>query len=156
MRPDLRKVDKPVDLAKQVIVRDMPFQAEAIKQRLLLHSPFAHHRESPRFIEKTESDPSRRCKRVFQHRVMGGSSSAEADTIGHGLEEETMTWTILLASTSRWMRPTFAFSTGKARSFARAKQYRPRKRSPTSWRKRRAVVVSYSRQVEWRRSYFMG
>src|SRR5271166_5394141 len=47
MRPDLRKVDKPVDLAKQVIVRDMPFQAEAIKQRLLLHSPFAGGRESP-------------------------------------------------------------------------------------------------------------
>jgi hypothetical protein len=27
--------------------------------------------------------------RVFQHRVMDGSSSSKADTIGHGLEEET-------------------------------------------------------------------
>ena len=50
-----------------VIVRDMPFQAEAIKQRLLHHTPFAHHRESPRFIEKTESEPSPRRKRLFQH-----------------------------------------------------------------------------------------
>jgi hypothetical protein len=35
MRPDLRKVDKPVDLAKQVIVRNMPLKAEAVEQRLL-------------------------------------------------------------------------------------------------------------------------
>ena len=67
MRPDLRKVDEPVDLAKQVIVRDMPFQAEAVEQRLLHHPPFAHHRDSPRFIEKTKSEPSPRRKRVFQH-----------------------------------------------------------------------------------------
>ncbi len=30
------------------------------------HPPFAHHRESPSFIEKTESEPSPRRKRVFQ------------------------------------------------------------------------------------------
>src|SRR5271166_302125 len=47
---------------------------------------------------------------TFQHRVMGGSSSTEADRIGQDLEEETMTWTILLASISRWTRPMFAFS----------------------------------------------
>src|SRR5271166_3079064 len=69
MRPDLRKVDEPIDLAKQVIVRDMPFQAEAVEQRLLHQPPFAHHRESPRFIEKTESEPGRRRKRVFQHNL---------------------------------------------------------------------------------------
>src|SRR6266581_4832882 len=67
MRPDLRKVDEPIDLAKQVIVRDMPLEAEAVEQRLLHQPPFAHHRKSPRFIEKTESEPSRRRKRVFQH-----------------------------------------------------------------------------------------
>jgi hypothetical protein len=38
--------------------------------------------------------------RVFQHRVMGGSSSAKADTIGQDVEEETVQWTILLASIS--------------------------------------------------------
>ena len=36
--------------------------------------------------------------RVFQHRVMGGSSSRWADRIGDGLEEEAVKWTILLAS----------------------------------------------------------
>ncbi len=36
-------------------------------------------------------------------------------------------------STFRWMKPTSALSTGKARSFARARQYRPRKRSPANW-----------------------
>ena len=66
MRPDFRKVDEPVDLANQVIVRDMPLEAEPVEQRLLHHSPIAHHRESPRFVEKTESEPSRRRKRVFQ------------------------------------------------------------------------------------------
>ena len=30
MRPDLRKIDEPVDLAKQVIVRDMALDAEAV------------------------------------------------------------------------------------------------------------------------------
>ena len=59
MPPDLRKVYKTVDLAKQVIVRDVPLEAEAVKQRLLHHPPLAHHRENSRFIEKTESEPSR-------------------------------------------------------------------------------------------------
>jgi hypothetical protein len=44
MRSDLRKVDKPVDRAKQVIVRNMPLEAEAVEQRLLHHPPFAHRR----------------------------------------------------------------------------------------------------------------
>src|SRR5271166_1594308 len=37
---------------------------------------------------------------------MNGSSSSQADKNGQDVEEETMTWTILLASTSRWTRPT--------------------------------------------------
>jgi hypothetical protein len=52
--------------------------------------------------------------RVFQHWVMGGSSSAKADTIGQDVEEETERWTILLASISRWTRRMFAFSIAKA------------------------------------------
>ena len=44
MRSNLRKVDEPVDPAKQVIVGDMPLKAEAVEQRLLHHPPFAHHR----------------------------------------------------------------------------------------------------------------
>jgi len=31
MRSNLRKVDEPVDLAKQVIVGDMPLEAEALE-----------------------------------------------------------------------------------------------------------------------------
>jgi hypothetical protein len=37
----------------------------------------------------------------------------EADRV-YGLEEETMRWTILLVSISRWTRPTSASSTAKA------------------------------------------
>src|SRR6202042_274986 len=44
MRPNLRKVDEPINLAKQMTVRDMPLEAEAVKQRLLHHTPLAHHR----------------------------------------------------------------------------------------------------------------
>src|SRR5271155_3442966 len=94
--------------------------------------------------------------RVFQHRVMGGSSSTEADRIGQDLEEETMTWTILLASISRWTRPMFAFSTAKAWSFARARRRRRLKRSPANWRKRRVAVASYSRPDAWRQSCSTG
>jgi hypothetical protein len=67
-----------------------------------------------------------------------------------------MTGTILLASTSRWTRPTSASSTAKAWLFMRASRRRRRNRSRTSSRKRRAVVGSYSRQGEWRRSCFTG
>jgi hypothetical protein len=41
MRPNLGQVDEPIDLAKQVTVRDMPLKAEAVEQRLLHHLPFA-------------------------------------------------------------------------------------------------------------------
>jgi hypothetical protein len=30
MRPNLRKVDEPVDLAQQMVVGDMPLEAEAV------------------------------------------------------------------------------------------------------------------------------
>jgi hypothetical protein len=58
MRPDLRKVDKPVDLAKQVIVRNMPLEAEAVEQRLLHHPPFAHHRPNLLHPEEENQRPA--------------------------------------------------------------------------------------------------
>src|SRR3984885_10982036 len=91
--------------------------------------------------------------RIFQHRVMGGSSSAKADTIGQDVEEETVQWTILLASISRWMRRMFAFSIAKAWWFARARPSRRRRRSPANWRKRQVVIALCSRPDEWRQSY---
>src|SRR5277367_145120 len=39
MRPNLGQIDETVDLAQQVIVRDAPIEAEAVKQRLLHHPP---------------------------------------------------------------------------------------------------------------------
>jgi hypothetical protein len=62
----------------------------------------------------------------------------------------------LRASTSRWAKRMFAFPAGKARSFTRARQRRRRKRSPMSWRKRQAVVASYSKPDAWRQSCFTG
>jgi hypothetical protein len=47
VRPQAGQIDKTVDLAKQVIVGDMPLNAKAVEQRLLHHSPFAHHDASP-------------------------------------------------------------------------------------------------------------
>jgi hypothetical protein len=44
MRSQPSQIDEPVDLAKHVIVRDMPLKAEAVKQRPLHRPPFAHHR----------------------------------------------------------------------------------------------------------------
>jgi hypothetical protein len=59
MRPQSREIDKTVDLAKQVIVGDMPLKAEAIEQRLLHHSPLAHHRRTSCTKEKGISAPHR-------------------------------------------------------------------------------------------------
>jgi hypothetical protein len=36
------QIGKPVDLAKQMIVGDMPLNVEAVEQRLLHHPPLAH------------------------------------------------------------------------------------------------------------------
>ena len=55
MRPNLRQIDEAVNLAQEVIVRDMTLKAEAVEQRLLHHLPFAHHGVSPRFAVKSES-----------------------------------------------------------------------------------------------------
>src|SRR5580698_8693863 len=66
MRPNLRKVDEPIDLAKQVIVGDMPLEAEAVEQRLLHHPRFAHHR--PNLLHPAEENQRQapRSSRVFQ------------------------------------------------------------------------------------------
>jgi hypothetical protein len=66
MRPNLRQIDEAVDLAQEVVVRDMPLKAETVEQRLLHHPPFAHHGPSPRFTVKSESAARHRGKRLFQ------------------------------------------------------------------------------------------
>ena len=67
MRPNLRQIDKPVDLAKQMIVGDMTLEAEAVEQRLLHHPPLAHHRPNP--PQQTRENPTSalRSSGVFQH-----------------------------------------------------------------------------------------
>src|SRR5208282_4110787 len=124
MRPQIRQVDKTVDLAKHVRVGDVPLEAEAVKQRLLHHPPLAHHRPNLLFQREENQRPAPGSSGVFQHRVMGGSSSAEADRIGES-EEETVQWTILLASISRWRKPTSASSTAMALLSTRASRRRP-------------------------------
>ena len=56
MCPNLGQVDEPIDLAKQVTVRDMPLKAEAVEQRLLHHPPFPHHRRISSHQQKRISD----------------------------------------------------------------------------------------------------
>src|ERR1700729_175661 len=73
MRPNFRQIDEAVDLAQEVIVRDMTLKAEAVEQRLLHPPPFAHHRVSPRFTVKSESAARHRGERLFQHRVRAGA-----------------------------------------------------------------------------------
>jgi hypothetical protein len=69
MRPNLRKVDEPVDLAKQVIVGDMPLEAEAVEQRLLHHPPLAHYR--PNLLHPAEENQRQapQSSRVFQRNL---------------------------------------------------------------------------------------
>ena len=52
MRPNRRQIDEAVDLAQEVIVRDMTLKAEPVEQRLLHHPTLAHHGVSPRFAVK--------------------------------------------------------------------------------------------------------
>jgi hypothetical protein len=47
MRPNLRQIDDAIDLAQEVVFRDMTLKVEAIEQRLLHHPPLAHHGVSP-------------------------------------------------------------------------------------------------------------
>src|ERR1700722_2571251 len=152
----LGQVDEPVDLAQDMIVGHMPLEAEAVEQRLLHHPPLAHHRPNLLHLAEGNQRPAPRSSRVFQHRVMGGSSSAKADTIGQDVEEETVQWTILLASISQWMRRMFAFSIAKVWWFARARPSRRRRRLPANWPKRRVAAASCSRRGAWRRSCFPG
>ena len=41
MRPQPGQIDKTVELAEHMIVRDAPLEAEAVAQRLLHHPPLA-------------------------------------------------------------------------------------------------------------------
>jgi hypothetical protein len=65
MRPQIRQVDETVDLAKHVIVGDVPLEAEAVKQRLLHHPPLAHHRPNLLPLNRRESAPATPIKRSF-------------------------------------------------------------------------------------------
>ena len=66
MRPNRSQVDKMVDLAQQVIARDVAFKAEAIEQRLLHHPPLAHHRPNLP-LQTPENQRSPRSSRVFRN-----------------------------------------------------------------------------------------
>ena len=81
MRSNLGKVDEPVDLAKQMIVRDMPLEAEPVEQRLLHHPPLAHHHENPKFIEKTKSEPESVTPSEFFNGIRQLLPSASGDTV---------------------------------------------------------------------------
>ena len=71
MRPNLGQVDEPIDLAKQVIVRDMPLKAEAVEQRLLHYPPFTST-ESPA-PDRRESAHGASIKRSFStHLTLSG------------------------------------------------------------------------------------
>ena len=52
---DAVQIDEPVNRAQQVIARHVILDAEAVKQRLLHHSPLAHHQHISRFAKITES-----------------------------------------------------------------------------------------------------
>src|SRR5262249_52134365 len=67
MRPQPREIDKTVDLPKQVIVRDMPLEAEAVEQRFLHYPPLAHHRPNLPQPGERNQRPARLSSRVFQH-----------------------------------------------------------------------------------------
>jgi hypothetical protein len=54
VRPQPSQINEPIDLAKQVIIGDAPLQTEAVEQRLLHHSPLAHHR--PNLLRQAEGN----------------------------------------------------------------------------------------------------
>jgi hypothetical protein len=66
VRTNLGQVDKTVDLAQQVIVRDAPLKAEAVEQRLLHHPPFAHHRPNLLHPREENQRPAPQSSGVFQ------------------------------------------------------------------------------------------
>src|SRR5271166_5005309 len=132
----------------------MPLEAEAVEQRLLHHPPLAHHRPNLLLPKEENQRQAPGSSGVFQHRVMG--RELQAATIGPSLEEETVRWTILLASTSRWTRRTSAFSIARALLSMNASLRRWQTRSQTSYRRPRVVVGSCSRPGGWRRSCSTG
>src|ERR1019366_7458054 len=99
MGPNARQIDEPCDLAQYAIARDVAFQTEAVKQRLLHHGPLAHHRLSPRFIGKIESGPSQPGKRVFN--TIGRTRSY---MLPWSLTPPRDEATLATASTKEWSR----------------------------------------------------
>ena len=72
-----------------MILRHMPLKTEAVEKRLLHYPPLAHHRSNLLHPAEGNQRLAPRSSGVFQHRVMGGSSSSQADRIGQDVEEET-------------------------------------------------------------------
>ena len=56
MRSNLGQVEEPVDLAQQMIVRDMPLKAEAVEQRLLHLPPLDQRRLAITAMKKLEEN----------------------------------------------------------------------------------------------------
>ena len=83
----------------------------------------------------------------FQHRVMGGSSSAKADTIGQDEEEEVRHGLFCSFRIVDGRDAYLRLSTAKAWSFMKARRRRQQRRSPANCRKRRVAVGSYSRRA---------
>ena len=81
MRPNRRQIDEAIDLAQEVVFRDMTLKVEAIGQRFLHHPPLAHHGVSPRLAMKSESAARHRRKRLLQQNpstpAVASSPSAE-------------------------------------------------------------------------------
>jgi hypothetical protein len=53
---DRRQIDEPVNRAQKVVDRNMTLKTEAVKQRLLLNRPLAHHRHIPHSLGASESE----------------------------------------------------------------------------------------------------
>jgi hypothetical protein len=64
VRPQAGQIDEAVDLAQQVIVRDMLLEAEAVERRLLHHPPLTHHRPSLLCLSKGNQRQAPRSSRV--------------------------------------------------------------------------------------------
>jgi hypothetical protein len=68
MFANARQVNEPVDRAQQVIRRHMPFQVEAVEQRLLRHRPLAHHPDISACLQRHRINTLAPLQgRVFQH-----------------------------------------------------------------------------------------
>ena len=66
VRSNVGQVEEPVDLAQQMIVRDMPLKAEAVEQRLLHHPPLAHHRPNLLLPAEGNQRPAPQSSGLFQ------------------------------------------------------------------------------------------